>query len=228
MDKNLKTAENIARGRGAIRRLARETAQSRRKCEQRQSSTVKLIQCRGGVAGLSASGNRYGGACEPIWTRGALYGLGRPSLQSIRVIDAWAEHGPNMNKAVVLVVEDEALIRMSAVQMVEDAGFTAVEACNADEAIELLESRADIRAVFTDINMAGGSMDGWKMAHAIRGRWPPIHLIVTSGLYTPEKGQLPARGLFIRKPYSAEQVTSALCKLFDHNPDMDNGYSRVA
>jgi CheY-like chemotaxis protein len=132
-----------------------------------------------------------------------------------------------MDKAVVLVVEDEALIRMSAVQMVEDAGFMAVEACNADEAIELLESRADVRAVFTDINMSG-SMDGWKLAHAILGRWPPIHLIVTSGLYIPEEGQLPAKSLFIRKPYSAEQVTTALRELFDHNPDMDDGYRRVA
>ena len=133
-----------------------------------------------------------------------------------------------MDKEVVLVVEDEALIRMSAVQMVEDAGFTVVDACNADEAIEILQTRSDIRAVFTDINMSGGSMDGWKLAHAIRGRWPPIHLIVTSGLYAPEKGQLPAKGLFIRKPYSAEQVTAALHELFGHNPDMDDGYRKVA
>ncbi|MGC2305385.1 response regulator, partial [Candidatus Binatus sp.] len=128
---------------------------------------------------------------------------------------------------VVLVVEDEALIRMSAVQIVEDAGFMAIEACNADEAIELLESRPDVRAVFTDINMSG-SMNGWKLAHAIRDRWPPTHLIVTSGLYTPEEGQLPAMSLFIRKPYSAEQVTTALRELFDHNPDEDDGYREVA
>ena len=132
-----------------------------------------------------------------------------------------------MDKAVVLVVEDEALIRMSAVQMVEDAGFTAVEACNADEAIKLLESSPDIRAVFTDINMSG-SMDGWKLAHAIRGRWPPIHLIVTSGLYVPAEGQLPAKGLFIRKPYSAEQVTAALREVFGHNPDTGNGCNKAA
>lgn len=132
-----------------------------------------------------------------------------------------------MDKAVVLVVEDEALIRMSAVQMVEDAGFMVAEACNADEAIEILERRPDIRAVFTDINMSG-SMDGWKLAHAIRGRWPPVHLIVTSGLYTPVEGQLPARGLFIRKPYSAEQVTAALRELFGHSPDTSNNYDKVA
>jgi two-component system, response regulator PdtaR len=132
-----------------------------------------------------------------------------------------------MDKAIVLVVEDEVLIRMSAVQMVEDAGFTAVEACNADEAIGILESRPDIRAVFTDINMSG-SMDGWKLAHAIRHRWPPIHLIVTSGLYVPEDGQMPAKGLFIRKPYSAEQVTAALREVFGHNPDAGNGCERAA
>jgi CheY-like chemotaxis protein len=130
-----------------------------------------------------------------------------------------------MDNALVLVVEDEALIRMSAVQMVEDAGFMAAEACNADEAIKILESRPDIRAVFTDINMSG-SMDGWRLAHAIRGRWPPIHLIVTSGLYTPAEGQMPTKGLFLRKPYSAEEVTAALRELFDHNPDTN--YDKVA
>lgn len=122
-----------------------------------------------------------------------------------------------MEKAVVLVVEDEVLICMSAVQMIEDAGFAVVEACNADEAIQMLESRSDIRAVFTDINMSG-SMDGWKLAHAIRGRWPPIHLIVTSGVNVPSEGQLPANGKFIAKPYSAEQVTAALRAFFGGDP----------
>ena len=122
-----------------------------------------------------------------------------------------------MDKAVVLVVEDEALIRISAVQMVEDAGFAVIEACNADEAIRLLEGRTDIGAVFTDINMTG-SMDGWKLAHAIRSRWPPIHLLLTSGLAVPAEGQMPERGRFLRKPYSAEQVTSILRDLFGQNP----------
>ena len=122
-----------------------------------------------------------------------------------------------MEKAVVLVVEDEALIRMGALQMIEDVGFATVEACNADEAIKILESRRDIRAVFTDINMSG-SMDGWKLAHAIRGRWPPIHLIVTSGVDVPSEGQLPANGRFIAKPYSAEQITAALRACFDIDP----------
>jgi CheY-like chemotaxis protein len=122
-----------------------------------------------------------------------------------------------MGKAVVLIVEDEALIRMDTHQMVEDAAFDVVEACNADEAIRILESRSEIGAVFTDINMPG-SMDGLKLAHAIRDRWPPMHLIVTSGLNVPNDDKMPAQGRFIRKPYSAGQVTTALFELFGHNP----------
>lgn len=121
-----------------------------------------------------------------------------------------------MKKAVVLVVEDEALIRISALQTVEDAGFAFAEACDADEAIRSLESRSDIRAVFTDIRMPG-SIDGWKLARAIRGRWPPIHLIVASAL-VPDLRELPADALFILKPYTAEQVKAALCELFNHDP----------
>jgi CheY-like chemotaxis protein len=122
-----------------------------------------------------------------------------------------------MEKAVVLVVENEAIIRMDAVQIVEDAGFAAVDACNADEAIKVLEARRDIRAVFTDINMPG-SMDGLKLARAIRGRWPLVHLIVTSGLKVPSLEQLPANAWFLRKPYSSEHVMAALHELLGVNP----------
>jgi CheY-like chemotaxis protein len=120
-----------------------------------------------------------------------------------------------MEKSVVLIVQGEALIRMSAVHMVEDAGFSVLEAADADEAIRLLESRSDIRAVFTGMNMSG-SMDGLRLAHAIRGRWPPIHLIVTSAHDIGDK--LPANGRFIRKPYGAEDVTAVLRELFGLGP----------
>lgn len=122
-----------------------------------------------------------------------------------------------MKKAVVLVVEDETLIRMSAVQMVEDAGFEVLEARNTAGAIRILERRTDIRAVFTDIMMPD-TMDGLKLAHAIRGRWPPIHLIVTSGLNVPQGVKLPANVPFIRKPYCAGQVIAALHRLFGPSP----------
>jgi len=75
----------------------------------------------------------------------------------------------------VLVVEDDAFIRMMAVDLIENAGFETVEAVDADRAIEILCVRKDIRIVFTDIDMPG-SMDGMKLARAIRDRWPPIEL----------------------------------------------------
>jgi two-component system, response regulator PdtaR len=115
-------------------------------------------------------------------------------------------------EAVVLVVEDEILIRMMAVDLVEMAGFEAVEAANADEAISILEGRSDISVVFTDIHMPG-SIDGLKLAHFVRRRWPPIELIVTSALFDVPDEHLPTRGVFLPKPYNAEQVVATLQRL---------------
>jgi CheY-like chemotaxis protein len=113
------------------------------------------------------------------------------------------------HRSVVLVVEDEFLIRMNAVQMIEDAGFVVVEAANSAEAIAILEFRLDITVVFTDIQMPG-SMDGLKLAAAIRGRWPPIHIIATSGLVNVRSVDLPDGGRFLAKPYSRSQIVGAL------------------
>jgi CheY-like chemotaxis protein len=109
----------------------------------------------------------------------------------------------------VLVVEDDFFGRSHAVTLVEDAGFTAIEASNADEAIAILERRKDIRIVFTDIDMPG-SMDGLRLAHAIRKRWPPIELIVTSGYFNPRDADMPERARFFPKPYSDQEVVSTL------------------
>jgi CheY-like chemotaxis protein len=113
------------------------------------------------------------------------------------------------NRAVVLVVEDETLLRLNATMLVEEAGFEAIEAANADEAIRILETREDIRIVFTDVRMPG-SMDGLRLARAVRDRWPPIQLIVTSGHARPSAEELPAGGHFIPKPYERAQVARAL------------------
>src|ERR1700759_4712066 len=104
-------------------------------------------------------------------------------------------------RPVVLIVEDEFLLRMNAVDMIAAAGFEAIEASNADEAIEILESRLDITVVFTDIQMPG-SMDGLKLARAVRGRWPPIKIITTSGRVHLDERELPTGGRFLPKPYS--------------------------
>ena len=116
-------------------------------------------------------------------------------------------HAPH--RTVVLVVEDEPLLRMHAVGILEDADFEVLDAPNADVAIAILEARADITVVFTDIEMPG-SMDGLKLASAIRGRWPPIELIVTSGRYSIDETDLPERGRFIGKPYSEQSVVAAI------------------
>jgi CheY-like chemotaxis protein len=116
-------------------------------------------------------------------------------------------------RPVVLVVEDEPLILIDAVDLVTEAGFEAIGTKNADEAIRILESRDDIRIVFTDVNMPG-SMDGIKLAHAVRHRWPPIEIIVTSGLTLANVEELlPERGVFFPKPYTPAQVASALHRL---------------
>jgi two-component system, response regulator PdtaR len=112
-------------------------------------------------------------------------------------------------KPVVLVVEDESLIRMNAVQIVKQAGFEAIEASNADEAISILESRNDIRAVFTDVQMPG-SIDGLRLARVVRDRWPPVALIVTSGREHIAEEDLPMGGRFIGKPYQPSQIEAAL------------------
>ena len=116
------------------------------------------------------------------------------------------------SRQVVLIVEDEALIRMTAVDMIEEAGFEVLEATNADDAILLLEARRDITVVFTDIEMPG-SMDGLRLAQAVRGRWPPIKIIATSGRCVVRDGDLPSGGRFLQKPYSSTQISSALMEL---------------
>ena len=113
---------------------------------------------------------------------------------------------------IVLIVEDEPLLLMQAIGLVEDAGFEAVTAIDADKAIEILVMRTDIRIVFTDIDMPG-SMNGLRLAAAIRDRWPPIEIIVTCDKLNPDAGELPARGCFFAKPYDPEQVTRALHRL---------------
>jgi CheY-like chemotaxis protein len=114
--------------------------------------------------------------------------------------------------SVVLVVEDDALLRMHAAEVIGEAGFEVLEADGADEAIRLLESRTDIRIIFTDIDMPG-SMNGLKLAHAVANRWPPIRIVATSGHFHVRDGDLPTGGRFIAKPYRATQIISALCEL---------------
>ena len=112
-------------------------------------------------------------------------------------------------KQVVLIVEDESLVRMAAADKIEEAGFEVIEAANAAEAIIVLEARRDITVVFTDIDMPG-SMNGLKLAEAVKGRWPPIKIIATSGHHVIRDGELPQGGRFLPKPYTLRQVAKLL------------------
>lgn len=115
----------------------------------------------------------------------------------------------NSKPCAVLVVEDEAILRLHAIDIVEEAGFTAIEAKNSDEAIAILEARSDITLLFTDVHMPG-SIDGVKLAHAVRNRWPPVKIVVVSGHEQVNEDELPEGSRFFSKPFEAEKMIAEL------------------
>ena len=110
---------------------------------------------------------------------------------------------------MLLVVENELLLSVDISDALKDEGYDVITVANADEAIKVLEIRNDIRTIFTDIDLPG-SMDGLKLAAAVKDRWPPVHIIVTTGMSAPRRDQMPAQSLFIAKPYRNAEVLEAL------------------
>jgi CheY-like chemotaxis protein len=115
----------------------------------------------------------------------------------------------NPARYAVLIVEDDALVRAEAADLCEEAGFTTYEARNAEQAIRHLERHSDIRVLFTDVEMPG-TMDGLKLARAVRDRWPPVTIIVTSGRVKVGRDEMPEKGLFFAKPYPPNGIIKAL------------------
>jgi two-component system, response regulator PdtaR len=114
---------------------------------------------------------------------------------------------------VVVVAEDEAIVRMMAVDFLTDAGFVVVEAAHADEALAILKTGAEgIHALFTDIHMPG-SMTGLELAHYARQHWPWVALLIASGQGNPQSSELPADSRFIPKPYNPEQIVAQVREL---------------
>ncbi|MDW5317002.1 response regulator [Rhizobium sp. PL01] len=109
----------------------------------------------------------------------------------------------------VIVVEDEPLVRLDIVMSLENEGFIVLEASNADQAIDLLTERPEIRLMFTDIDMPG-SMDGLKLAEAVRDRWPPVKIIVASGHRQLTDELLPVEGRFFSKPYDHARIITTI------------------
>ncbi len=108
----------------------------------------------------------------------------------------------------VLVVEDEILLSLAISTSLADEGYAILTASNADEAIDILEARDDISTIFTDIEMLG-SMDGLKLAAAVRHRWPPVNIVITTGGGRPSDRDIPRKSLFVAKPYLTSDVVCA-------------------
>ncbi|QDW41645.1 response regulator [Bradyrhizobium sp. KBS0727] len=121
---------------------------------------------------------------------------------------------PACSRPVVLIVEDDVLLRWTAIAIIEEAGFDVVEAGAGIEAISVLEKRSDIQTVFTDVELPG-SINGIQLAHLIRTRWPSIRLIATSGQLRLREDDLPAGARFLHKPYAVANLTGALKELME-------------
>ena len=112
-------------------------------------------------------------------------------------------------RPIILVVEDEWLVRMNAVSVLEDGGYDVIEAADAEQALTQLESRPDVDMLFTDINMPG-DMDGCALARAVIARRPGMRLLITSGRGMPDDGACPPDSAFVPKPYTAERLLRTL------------------
>ncbi|WP_459666712.1 response regulator [Novosphingobium sp. 11B] len=121
---------------------------------------------------------------------------------------------PADDNQTVLVVEDNVLVRMHGVDILEDAGFTVLEAETADEAIILLQGQQDVHLLFSDIDMPG-SMNGLELAQLVRDRWPRVRLLLTSGHHHIEGNALPEHGRFVRKPWTRERLIATIQATLD-------------
>lgn len=121
---------------------------------------------------------------------------------------------PHPKSTTVLIVEHEALVRLELAGQLRDMGLSVLIAINADEAIGLLENHAEIALILTDITMPG-SMDGIRLAHHVRGRWPPLKIIVTSGLIETKLSDLPHNSLFLPKPWGPKSLHWAVSHMLD-------------
>jgi CheY-like chemotaxis protein len=122
-------------------------------------------------------------------------------------------------RPLILVVEDEALVRMTLVDVLEDAGFKVIEAVHADEALRVLKAVSDIQALVTDVEMPRGSINGFELARRVRMERQEIGVLIASGRAAPKVGDLPDGALFIGKPVHPETLVRLLKTLLGSNHD---------
>jgi two-component system, response regulator PdtaR len=111
--------------------------------------------------------------------------------------------------AIILVVEDEPLIRMHGIDILEDAGFDVLEAANADEAMVILNAGTQVHLVFSDVDMPG-SIDGLDLAQLVSQRWPAVRVLLTSGNHRLQNNKIPGTGEFFRKPWTASSLVERI------------------
>jgi len=114
-----------------------------------------------------------------------------------------------LSPATILIVEHEALIRLELRVRLEELGYAVLEAVDADEAIHLLDTHREVAFLLTDKEMPG-SMDGVRLAHHVRGRWPPVKIIVSSGSRDIQLSELPEGASLLPKPYSPDSLAGVL------------------
>jgi DNA-binding NtrC family response regulator len=119
---------------------------------------------------------------------------------------------PEDKTPIVLVAEDEILVRQLSVCELEDAGYRVIEAASAYEALAIFEAGVPIDVLFTDVNMPG-EIDGMGLAHLVHRRWPRVGLIVTSGRADVAEDELPGHGRFIHKPYRLSKMSEMVGQL---------------
>jgi CheY-like chemotaxis protein len=115
------------------------------------------------------------------------------------------EPNPLPDEHLVLIVEDEVLVRMLVSDILQDAGFKVIEAKNATEALRVLEARPDVQVLFTDAEMPPGPT-GYELAHQVCKRWRYIEIIVSSGRACLKPGEAPACVVFLPKPWTDSSV----------------------
>jgi CheY-like chemotaxis protein len=116
------------------------------------------------------------------------------------------------SRPLILVVEDEPLVRDLNLDILQEAGFRIIDAADADQAFEILKRRPDVSVVLTDVDMPG-SINGFEFARLVAQGWPEVKLLVVSGKMRPEPGDLPEGSTFIAKPYRADDLVSELTRL---------------
>ncbi|MFC4171238.1 response regulator [Microvirga sp. GCM10011540] len=116
---------------------------------------------------------------------------------------------PVLAQPVVLLVEDEPLVRLTQVEVLREAGFWVLEAENADEAFDLLRRRSDVAAVLTDVDMPG-SLDGFEFSRLVAQGWPAVGIVVISGKAFPDAGDLPPKAAFVAKPVLPDELVDRL------------------